>query len=89
MWNTLWQMTTLLTYSIKSPLFLSLSVLALNSYPQVTRRNLNVHKTFRVSSKSFMYWCFPVNFVKFLRTPFLHKAPMVAASVNHVVVLVQ
>ena len=26
--------------------------------------------------------CFPVNFVKFLRTPFLHRTPLVAASVS-------
>ena len=24
--------------------------------------------------------CFPVNFAKFLRTPFFHRAPLVAAS---------
>ena len=26
------------------------------------------------------HMCFPVNFVKFLRTPFLHRTPLVAAS---------
>ena len=26
------------------------------------------------------HWCFPVNFTKFLRTPFLSRAPLVAAS---------
>ena len=27
--------------------------------------------------------CFPVNFAKFLRTPFLYRTPPVAASVLH------
>ena len=31
--------------------------------------------------KGLWHMCFPVNFVKFLRTPFLHRTPFVAASV--------
>ena len=31
--------------------------------------------------KRLWHWCFPVNFVKFLRTPFFHRTPLVTASV--------
>ena len=32
--------------------------------------------------KRLWHRCFPVNFVKFIRTPFLHRTPPVAASVT-------
>ena len=30
--------------------------------------------------KRLCHWCFPVNFAKFLRTPFFHRTPLMAAS---------
>ena len=33
--------------------------------------------------KRLWHRCFPVNFVKFLRTPFLHRTPLVAASEDY------
>ena len=35
----------------------------------------------KLLKKRLQHMCFPVNFVKFLRTPFLHRTPFVAASV--------
>ena len=37
--------------------------------------------------KRLWHGCFPVNFVKFLRTPFFHRTPLVAASVSHLYLL--
>ena len=33
-----------------------------------------------LSKKRLWHRCFPVNYAKFLRTPFIHKTPLVAAS---------
>ena len=34
--------------------------------------------------KRLCHWCFPVNFVKFLRTPFFKRTPSVADKGGHI-----
>ena len=44
--------------------------------------NLYKSMTCYFIKKSLLHKCFPVNFVKFLRTPFFYRTPPVAASDN-------
>ena len=39
-----------------------------------------VSKFFKLLKKSLWHRCFPVNFMKFLRTPLFYRTPLVAAS---------